>query len=126
MGAILFSNKIVGNTGEQAVARYLRWRLYRVVATNYYTPYGELDIVCRRGGVVVFVEVKTRTSNQYGAPELAITRQKQMHLVRAAEYFRKIEGCEKNSWRIDVVSVKIQNGKKIITHFENVIQDWYE
>ena len=120
------SEKIkLGQHGERIAARYLRLRLYRVLARNYRTPFGEIDLVCRRSGVLVFVEVKTRTSQHFGNPETAITMQKMSHLIKAAECYRRREQCHGQPWRIDVLAIDVTaNSRPAITHFENAVQDW--
>ena len=76
-----------GKAGEEAVAAYLKKRLWRVIAQNYRTNGSELDLVAYRFGVLAFVEVKTRSSDAFGAPADAVDSTKMRHLKNAASGF---------------------------------------
>ena len=116
---------VLGAQGEALAADYLAQNGYFVLDRNYRFAHAELDLVCFQpwpggdGGDLVFVEVKTRTNNRYGAPEEAITEAKKRHLRRAAEaylYERKLDGAPA---RFDVVCVDLGAGAPAITHHEN-------
>ena len=110
----------VGSWGEMVAAEYLQEHGYNLIARNFRTPYGEIDIIAEKAGYSIFIEVKTRTSGSLGPPEISVTPRKQEHMVAAAEYY-----CQENeidSWQIDVIAVEILPGKQpAITHFENAI-----
>jgi putative endonuclease len=77
--------ELFGRRGEDIAAWYLRSKLYRVVARRYKTPLGEIDLIVRRFGVTVFVEVKTRQRRQ---DELdALLHVNRRRLVRAAQFY---------------------------------------
>jgi len=112
----------IGHWGEQIAAEYLVKKGYRMLATNVRTPYGEIDLLCQRESQIVFVEVKTRTSNTFGYPEDSVTPRKQAHMLSAAEHYlqeHEIDG----DWQCDVIAVEGSPGGKPprITHFENVL-----
>lgn len=115
-------NQRLGRRGERIAAWYLRLRGYRILARNYRTPYGELDLVARQGDEVVFVEVKTRTARTYGYPEEAVHAGKLRHIVAAAEVYRTRERRANQPFRIDVISVEPARGLRLpkITHLRNV------
>ena len=97
--------KSLGDRGEEAAARYLRGRGYKIVARHDRAVLGELDIVAVDGRTVVFVEVKTRASQEAGHPAEAVDRDKQHRLSRMAlAYLRRHELLECAS-RFDVVAV---------------------
>ena len=73
-----------GRLGEDLAADFLRQKGLRVLEKNVRTHFGEIDMICRDGRIIVFVEVKTRTSTVYGSPLEAVTRQKIKRLSRAA------------------------------------------
>ena len=82
-------NKNLGDFGEEAAKNYLMEKGYEIVEQNFNVKGGEIDIVCMDGNVLVFVEVKTRNSNEYGLPLEAIDKKKMAHLRFAAErYFQ--------------------------------------
>lgn len=82
---------------------------YSILETNFRCREGEIDIVAREGGCLVFVEVKTRRSRTFGTPEESITPLKQERLVQLAEaYLQEREGLPED-WRIDVVTIEMGN-----------------
>lgn len=110
-----------GRWGEQAAASYLQARGYTLLAHNLRTPHGEIDLLMSKDGSLIFVEVKTRRSTQFGPPEGSVTRTKQAHLIAAAEAHMQTQPAE-TDWRIDVIAVYRQPGGEIeITHFENAV-----
>lgn len=113
-------NQKIGTWGEDVAAEYLKERGYTIKARNARTPYGEIDIVAEKVSITVFVEVKTRTSNIYGPPEISVTPRKQEHMLAAAEHHAQEN--EIDHWQIDVLAVERKSGKNPkITHFENAL-----
>ncbi len=110
----------VGDWGEQAAAEYLEKQGYVLLARNFRTGHGEVDIIARQENVLVFVEVKTRSSNQYGYPEHSVTPRKRMHILSSAEKYI-LAHPEFHTWRLDVIAVECETGEAKITHFENVL-----
>jgi len=113
-------NQKVGRWGEQAAADYLSAQGYEIVARNVRTSYGEIDLIARKDGFIIFVEVKARTTSSFGPPEAAVTPRKQQHMVACAEHYAQQN--EIDHWQIDVIAVEEVNGKAEIVHFENAIQ----
>lgn len=120
-------NKLTGILGEDAASSFLKKRGYRILKRNFRTPFGELDIVAKYGGMLVFVEVKTRISDSLGPPYLAITRQKKRHLIKNAYAYLKRFCLMDSCWRIDIVSVKMKNNYEVenIELFENAVEEEY-
>jgi putative endonuclease len=98
-------NKLFGNRGETAAARFLRQQGYRIVRRNYATPWGEIDLIALDGATIVFVEVKTRTSLNTGQPEEAVTLEKQKKLTRMALTYLKKHKLLEHSARFDVIAI---------------------
>ena len=100
-----------GRRGEDLAHRFLRRQGFTIIARNYRLPSGdaEADLIAREGEDLVIVEVKTRETAEYGAPERAVDPEKQRHLIRVGrEYARKTE----TPWervRFDVVSIVMGN-----------------
>ena len=107
--------KVLGRKGEKLVADYLKKQGCKILEKNYRTPFGEADIIVEDGEEIVFVEVKTRTSNSYGQPSEAVGKEKQRRYRRIAECFWLQTGKEPNA-RFDVVEVWA-DGK--IEHIKN-------
>lgn len=121
-------NKETGFLGENIAARYLRGKDYQILAQNYRKPWGEVDIIAEKEGVIVFCEVKTNSQEYPGqfSPELRVNRGKARRMIRAAKAFMQAkQGGEEGEWRIDIVSVTLDKTKRQakIKHFENVLSD---
>lgn len=112
-------NQRVGKWGELAASEYLMGQGYAIVAGNVRTPYGEIDLIAKKEDLLIFVEVKSRTSKTFGPPEVAVTPRKQQHMVACAEYYSQQNGID--HWQIDVIAVERMDGRTEITHFENAI-----
>ena len=113
--------RLLGRRGERLAEKFLRRKGYRIVARNFHTRGGEIDLVCSDGTGLVFVEVKTRTAGGLGVPEDAVNRAKQQRLRRAAEvYLTQLTNLQ-SSYRLDVVSIQtMPDGREVIVHYENI------
>jgi putative endonuclease len=96
-----------GRRGEDLAHRFLRKRGFHVVARNYRprSGAGEIDLVAWDGGTLVFVEVKSRRSEEFGTPDRAVDQEKQDALVRAAREYARRAGVEWQNVRFDIVNV---------------------
>ncbi|MDD2557262.1 MAG: YraN family protein [Desulfuromonas sp.] len=105
-----FARLQLGKWGEQCAARYLRRRLYRIVATNYSNSCGEIDIIARRGTMLAFVEVKTRRSTAFGCAVEAVNVRKQRQIIRTAQlYLQQNPEANKFQPRFDVMGILLQS-----------------
>jgi putative endonuclease len=96
---------LLGIVGEQLAAEALLRRGYAILATRYRTAHGEIDLVCRHEGTLVFVEVKARASLECGSAAEALTDRKKRKVANmAAEYLAR-ENVVDTPCRIDVVAV---------------------
>jgi putative endonuclease len=96
----------LGQTGEDLAVAWYRGHGYEVLDRNWRCSLGEIDVVARRGGVLVVVEVKTRRTDAFGAPALAVTPVKQRRIRRlAACWFAERRIGQRVEVRFDVVSV---------------------
>ena len=98
--------QILGAQGERLAARHLRRRGYAIVQRNYRCRHGEIDLVALDGGVLVFVEVKTRAQSQFGLPIEAVDRRKQEQVARVAREFVRQHRLYDRAIRFDVVGVR--------------------
>ncbi len=115
----------LGRRGEDLAHRYLRSAGFTVLARNYRPGGGqsEVDIVARDGDILVFVEVKSRTSAEYGAPDRAIGSEKQKQITRAARRYAARAGIEWNRVRFDTVSVIFTQPPAIIHQQDAFFED---
>lgn len=99
----------LGRAGERLAAEFLARRGFQVLATRFLARRGEVDLVCRRADRVVLVEVKTRTSDAFGAPAEAVGARKRRALRAAAAEYRALSG-----WRgpIDFAVVGVRAGRE--------------
>lgn len=100
-----------GRLGEDAAVAILRRRGFTILERNVRCGRVELDVVARDGACLVFVEVKARWSDRYGAPEEAVTRSKRRNLVRAARAYLEQRGLTEEPWRIDVLALRLAGGR---------------
>lgn len=101
----------VGNQGEFLACEYLKKQGYGIIERNFRIRGGEIDIVAKDGDYLVFVEVKTRYSHEYGLPVESMTPWKIKHLKKAAQfYLLKIDWGD-GPYRLDFVSVDFANSK---------------
>lgn len=116
-------NKISGNRGEEIAVSYLEKKGFRVIRRNFRMRGGEIDIIAIDSDTLVFIEVKTRSSTEFGSPFEAITPWKIKALVRTAQFYKLKHHGLPDTMRIDAVGVKIldREGKEFeIEHLENV------
>lgn len=120
----LFPKKTLGQRGEAAAARFLRRRGYKIVARGDRKGPGELDLVAVEGRTVVFVEVKTRQSEDHGHPAEAVGPAKQRRLTRLAVTFLKRHGLLEYPSRFDVVAITWPAGQRRpkIEHFKDAFE----
>lgn len=108
------SRQTLGALGEAAAAAWLEAQGYQVLARNVRTRYGEIDLVARSGAIVVFVEVKSRTSARYGHPSEAIVARKQRRLVRLAAAALQHLGLHGRAVRFDAVAVHLDRRGTVV------------
>jgi putative endonuclease len=108
----LFPETDLGRRGEDAAARFLRRKGYKIVARGDADGPGELDLVAVEGSTVVFVEVKTRRGRERGLPSEAVNQEKQRRLTRAAVAYLKRHGLLEYPARFDVLSVTWPEGRR--------------
>ena len=105
--------KLLGKAGEDRAAQYLSKQGYKILERNYRTRAGEIDLIALHQGEVVFIEVKTRTSNAYGAPELSVNYRKQQRMVKAALGYIKYKKLHQMPCRFDVVAISPETEKEL-------------
>lgn len=112
--------KETGQRGEEAAWRYLKRRGYLLVTTNYACRGGEIDIIAKDKGTLVFVEVRSRSNVRYGLPMETVDVRKQQRIRRAAEHYLHSTGQTEAYCRFDVVSVLWQEtGKPLIELYKD-------
>lgn len=106
----------LGIRGESMAVNYLQKQGYKILQRNFRCRHGEIDIICSREHTIIFVEVKTRISTNFGTPEESITRTKQHHIHKAALAY--LETCNQPfpEIRFDVIGILCDDGQYHINH----------
>ena len=108
-----------GQAGEDRACRYLAEHGYAVRARNFRCRTGEIDVVAEQDGVVVFVEVKERTSDGHGRGFESVTRAKRLRVIQAARLYASRFGLTEARLRFDVISIDWRDGRAHVRHDEN-------
>ncbi len=112
------ARRLFGTDAEQQVADHLRQQGYRILAHQWKSRYGEIDLVCQDGSEIVFVEVKARRFGTYGFPEESVLPSKLRKIVQTAQvYLQSLP--DEPLWRIDVVAVET-DANRVLTHLKRV------
>ncbi len=116
---------MTGEAGERLALSLLKRTGYRILGSNFRTPFGEIDIIARLGHVIVFVEVKSRITSSFGPPYLSVTKLKTRHIVKSALFYMRKRRIVDAHWRVDIVSVKLKYDRKLesIEIIENAVED---
>jgi putative endonuclease len=104
----------LGDRGERLAEQFLLARGYALLERNYRCRAGEIDLVCRDGDVLAFVEVKLRRGTIFGVPEEAVDRRKLAHLEAACLHYLDDHGIPEQAWRVDVVAIQLDHGGTLI------------
>ena len=103
----------IGALGEKIAAEYLTGLGYVIRERNFRLREGEIDIIAEKDDFLVFIEVRTRTSNSYGTPEESVTAKKKERLIALAEAYIEDRVDLPSSWRIDVVAIELGPKRKV-------------
>jgi len=113
-------NKKLGAYGESLAANFLIKRNYKIIAKNFRSPDGEIDLIAKnKNQELIFVEVKTRTADLYGYPEHAVNQVKIKKIIKTAQHYLEINRIEA-IWELAIISVEInkKESKAIIKKFQ--------
>jgi putative endonuclease len=108
----------LGKLGEEIAVKYLTDKGYEILERNWHNVHKEVDIIAKDGRFLVIVEVKTRQTNAYGEPDIAVTRQKQRMLIAAANAYLFRNKLDLET-RFDIISIVFNNGDPVIDHIED-------
>lgn len=114
--------KNLGNAGENFAAKYLEQRGYKILAKNFRVRSAEIDIVAEFDGVIVFVEVKTRSAVNHGLPIEAVNFRKQKKIIEAASVFLQDENYFEKPCRFDVIEIYSDGVKFSARQIENAFE----
>ena len=115
----------IGTLGERVACDFLAENGYEILEKNYRCPEGEIDIIARHKDSLVFIEVRTKGSRQFGSPEESITPAKMERLRTVAAHYGQTHSNLPSSWRIDVVAIELGKREQVsrIELIENAVGD---
>jgi putative endonuclease len=115
-----------GEKGEAIAVRQLKKNGYKILETNYLTKLGEVDIIAKDKGTIVFVEVKARRSVHFGSPKEAVSIRKQKKISMVALYYLKTTNQMTMKARFDVVAVNLNRDHPRVEIIKNAFELAYE
>lgn len=118
------SNRLIGERGEAVAVQFLQRAGYLIVARNYHTRDGEIDIIARDEESLVFVEVKSTRMNTFGEPQTWVDERKQRRIGRAAEKYLRDNAIEECDCRFDIVTVDFSKNPPRVEHTSDAF--WLE
>jgi len=117
------NNIELGRWGERQARLYLENKGYTIIGQNFRCSAGEIDIIAKDGEWIVFIEVKTRRSNNYGYPVEAVNSRKRMKYIQTALYYLKKHQLLDKAYRFDIVEVQVgKQGNHVTNHIINAFQ----
>lgn len=111
----------LGKIGEQIATEYVEKLGYKIIKRNFFCKHGEIDIIAQDNQEIVFIEVKTRSSTNFGKPSEAVNKIKLMHMYKTAKYYLYKSNCSNNFIRFDVVEVLVKDGKFNVNYMKQII-----
>ena len=109
-----------GYRAETLACAYLLFHGYKIEKRNFHSRFGEIDIIAKKDGVTVFVEVKARSGNMLADPVCAVDLYKQQKLIKTAYYY--MSRTEDDNLRFDVIEVKKQGFRLSVKHIKDAFQ----
>jgi putative endonuclease len=116
------SNLVTGKIGENVARKYLQKNRYKIIEQNYKTKYAEIDLVAKKKNEMIFVEVRTKKGESFGAPEETINKKKLRKLwgnAKAYTVWKKWQG----PYRVDAICIVLKPNGKIdrLNHYQNIV-----
>ena len=113
-----------GSFAEGLAEKFLKNRGYTIIGRNYRKPWGEVDIIAEKEGIVIFVEVKASDSPALKGfePEKRVNNDKILRIKRAAQTYIQQNNLDDRSWQIDLIAIEFDKDRGVakITHFKNI------
>lgn len=101
-----FYKKLLGRVGEKKAAEFLKKQGIKIIETNYKNVFGEIDIIAKDGEYTAFIEVKTRSGEEFGTPAEAVDDRKRQKYARIAKLYALEKGITDAPMRFDVIEVE--------------------
>ena len=114
--------KEIGQKGENLAVEYLQKLGYKVLERNYRCKLGEVDIIALNNDTLVFIEVRTRSSLDFGLPQESINRRKRHQISKVALEFMLRKKMKNIPARFDVVAISLEPGKEKVDHIKDAFE----
>ena len=111
-----------GELGERIAARWLVRTGWKILARRYRSGRRDIDVVAERDGLIAFVEVKSRTGDEFGDPVEAVHRRKQRELTKSAQTWIDRHGRSGETYRFDVMGVLVREKRVFVRHVPGAFQ----
>ncbi|MGL5379820.1 YraN family protein [Clostridium sp.] len=117
-------NKDIGNYGETLAFNYLRKNGYYILKRNFRNRFGEIDLICKKNDIIIFVEVKSRYSSLYGTPLESITYSKQKQIINLCNFYITLNKLYQYNCQFDVIEVFLNkdNNLFLINHIQDAFR----
>lgn len=118
----MYVNQLLGHYGEDKACSYLETNNYKIIERNFRCRQGEIDIIAKdfKKNELVFVEVKTRISSNFGRPAQAVTYVKQRHIFNVAKYYIYLNSIKNINIRFDVIEIYVKESQFKINHIKQI------
>jgi len=113
------STKLLGKRGEKVAVRFLERQGYTILARNYRFKRAEIDIIAQKQNLMLFIEVKLRSSTRFGFPEEAVSEAQAARIALAAEEYLETHDCGNQLIRFDILAVSPVGNTFLVEHFED-------
>ena len=117
----MYERRKTGIIGEKVACDYLKNKGYTIIERNFRCKMGEIDIIAWKNNEIIFIEVKTRSSNLFGEPIEAVNKPKQKHLINTVKYYIYLNQLENEFIRLDVIEVYLKEKSYKINHIKQII-----
>ncbi len=111
-----YYKKKIGSLGEDVAVNYLIQNKYQIIERNFRCKSGEIDIIAKDGGYIVFIEVKTRRNDDFGTPLEAISYSKVSKITKTAQFYLMYNNMQNNDIRFDAIEIigELENEKLVV------------
>lgn len=118
----MYTNQELGQLGEKLAKKFLEEREYQIICQNFRSRQGEIDIIAKdKDNTIVFVEVKTRTTVEFGNPAEAVNETKVEHILKTAKYYLYSNRIIDSNIRFDIIEVFIFRGRNKVNHIKQIM-----
>jgi putative endonuclease len=117
------SRQVTGRIAERLAAEYLAAHGFQIIGTNWRCPEGEIDIICRNNDNLVFVEVRAKSTPDFGSPAESVSLRKRKKLIAAAQSYLSTLAEEPAEWRIDFIGIEFGDDGHKLEHIPHAVLD---